>query len=114
MEYFSKVATLDEMTDHVYGRQSVLEKGLRPNLFIRELSINVRYLREEIDRCVLKLSEQTSSYFEKFRSNLLGAIEHYRELAEEFISDQRESFRSELDRIGSDLRSLVFPPTAEA
>ncbi len=114
IEHFKSLATLDEMASHIYGRISLLLDTERPNLFLRELKINVQYLREEIDSYVLKLSSQTTDYFEKFRENLLGAIDHYRNLTEEYIQEHKDSFQKDLDRLGREIRSIVFPESANA
>ncbi len=112
IKYFNKIATLDEMTGHIYGRVSLLPDPERPNLFVRELRINIQYLREEINSYMLKLSSQTTDYFEKFRDNLLGAIDHYGTLAEEYIQEQKESFQQDLDQLGREIRGIVFPESA--
>ena len=56
------------------------------------MKINIQYLREEIDSYMLKLSSRTVDYFEKFRGNLLGAIDHYGKLAEEYIRSLFKSY----------------------
>ncbi len=47
---FSKVATLEEMVGHIYGRTSLLANPARPHLFLRELAINIDFLREELGK----------------------------------------------------------------
>ncbi|MCK4515473.1 MAG: hypothetical protein KAU31_09460, partial [Spirochaetaceae bacterium] len=39
IELFKKIATLEEMANHIYGRVSLLLDAERPNLFVRELKI---------------------------------------------------------------------------
>lgn len=114
IEHFKRIATLEELTSHIYGRISILLHSERPNLFVREMKINIQYLREEIDNYMLKLSSRTVDYFEKFRGNLLGAIDHYRNLAEEYIQEHRDSFQTDLDQLGRDIKAIVFPEPAEA
>ena len=114
IEHFKKVALLKEMPNHIYGRISLLRNTERPNMFILELKINVQYLHEEIDRYMLKLSSQAADYFEKFRENLLGAIDHCRNLAEEYIQEHKENFEKDLDQLGSEIKGLVFPKSTTA
>ena len=114
IEHFKNTATLEEMTSHIYGRISLLLNTERPNLFVRELKINIQYLREEIDSYMLKLSSQTTDYFEKFRNNLLGAIDHYGKLAEKYIQEQKGSFQQDLDQLGRELQGIVFPESVNA
>ena len=46
---FSKIASLEEMVGHIYGRTSLLTNPARPHMFLRELAINIDYLREELE-----------------------------------------------------------------
>jgi hypothetical protein len=48
LAYFSEVYSLDEMVNHIYGRQNLLAKVERPSLFINELNLYIDYLRKEI------------------------------------------------------------------
>ncbi len=96
---FSKIATLQEMVNHIYGRLSLLTSHDRPHMFIRELAIYVDHLRKELEKYSLDLSSRAPKYFREFKENLLCGIEYYRSRAEHFIDEKRHRF---LD----DLRSL--------
>ncbi len=96
---FSKLATLQEMVSHIYGRLSLLTNPDRPHLFIRELAIYVDHLGEELEKYSLDLSSRAPKYFREFKENLLSGIDYYRTRAEHFIDEKRNGF---LD----DLRSL--------
>ena len=50
LAYFSKIATLKEMTDHIYGRINLLNDTPRPNMFIKELGMYVDYLKKDITK----------------------------------------------------------------
>jgi len=39
MAYFSKKMSLNEMTDHIYGRDNVISRTDRPNMFVKELGL---------------------------------------------------------------------------
>ena len=45
---FSRIATLEEMVGHIYGRISLLSGADRPHMFLRELALYVDYLRNEL------------------------------------------------------------------
>ena len=49
MAYFSKTVTLKEMTDHIYGRSNVISRTDRPNMFIKELSCYIDFLKVKIE-----------------------------------------------------------------
>ena len=44
---FSKIATLRQMVDHIYGRISLITSTERPHMFIKELGLYIDYLRRE-------------------------------------------------------------------
>ncbi len=103
---FSRIATLEEMVGHIYGRLSLLANPDRPHMFLRELSLYVDYLKKEIDKHSLGLSQRTPKYFREFRENLLHGVEYYSRLAEEFIEDQRARFEDELARLQAEIEQL--------
>jgi hypothetical protein len=80
LAYFSKIATLKEMTDHIYGRINLLNDTPRPNMFIKELGMYVDYLKKDITQSLGTMNEQKIKYFTEFRNNLLEGIEYYRKL----------------------------------
>ncbi len=93
---FSKLATLQEMASHIYGRLSLLTNPDRPHMFIRELAIYVDNLRKEMEEYSLDLSNRAPKYFREFKENLLSGIEYYRSRAEHFIDEQRNCFLDDL------------------
>ena len=46
---FSKVVSLQTMTDHIYGRTNILTNTNRPHMFIAELHLYIDYLKEEME-----------------------------------------------------------------
>ena len=97
---FSKVASLEEMVDHIYGRKPLPMPAGREHMFARELRIYMESLREEIKRFALGLSIRMPNYFEEYLANLADAVTYYRELAVEF---QQEDLRKQL---GEELEQL--------
>ena len=105
---FSKLATLQEMVSHIYGRLSLLTNPDRPHLFIRELSIYVDHLRDEFEKYSLDLSTRAPKYFREFKENLLSGIEYYRSRAEHFIDEKRNSFLDELRALHEALERMTL------
>lgn len=103
---FGRIATLEEMVDHIYGRISLLTKSDRPHMFITELNLYVEYLRKELDRHALGLSMRTPKYLTEFRNNLLTGVEYYRGLAGQFIEEKRGRFEAELTRLREEIEQL--------
>jgi hypothetical protein len=42
LAYFSKISTLKEMVDHIYGRINLLDNRPRPHMFLKELGMRKR------------------------------------------------------------------------
>jgi hypothetical protein len=94
--HFSRVASLEEMVGHIYGRISLLNDSYRPHMFVRELDLYIDYVREQIRKSRLGLSSITAAYVREFKENLLAGIDHYRRLAEQLAASTRTEF---LDRL---------------
>ncbi len=105
---FSKVATLDEMVGHIYGRLSLLTNPERSHMFINELAIYVDYFKEEIQKASEQFIDHSVKCFDEFKKNLHDGIEYYRTLAEQFSSEQQEKFVSELDKLCEEINN-IFP-----
>lgn len=93
---FSRIATLEEMVSHIYGRISLLARSDRPHMFIKELSLNVDHLRSEIEKFKLNLTNNPPRYFREFKENLIDGIEYYRTLAKQFVEDKQKRFLDDL------------------
>ena len=93
---FSRIATLEEMVGHIYGRLSLLANSDRPHMFIKEMSLNIEFLRNEIEKFKLELSTNSIKYFQEFKENLLSGIDYYRKTAEEFVETKRAKFLEDL------------------
>ena len=105
--YFAKIAKLEEMVGHIYGRLSLLTVSDRPHMFLQELSLYVDYLRREIDKCRLGLSASTADYFREFTDNLHDGIDHYRSLAGQISLKLREQFTGYLEELRQNLEEVA-------
>ena len=104
---FSKIATLEEMVSHIYGRLSLLSGGDRPHMFIRELKLYVDHLRDQIKQASLGLLDSTPAYFREFKENLLEGIDYYRGLAERFVEEKRDHFLDDLQQLHQALEPIL-------
>ncbi|MGD8353214.1 MAG: hypothetical protein PVJ01_03535 [Pseudomonadota bacterium] len=93
---FKKIASLEEMVGHIYGRLSLLANSDRPHMFIKEMSLNIEFLRNEIEKFKLELTSNGAKYFQEFKENLLKGIDYYRKTAEEFVETKRSRFLEDL------------------
>ncbi|MCL6096992.1 MAG: hypothetical protein M1391_00265 [Bacteroidetes bacterium] len=87
LAYFSKVATLKEMVDHIYGRMNLITDPNRPNMFVKELSLYIDYLQKKMEEKAEVVSAQNDEFFNTFRTNLLDGIEYYKKLIPEILEE---------------------------
>ena len=93
---FARIASLEEMVGHIYGKLSLLANSDRPHMFIKEMSLNIEFLRVEIEKFKLELTTNGAKYFQEFKENLLSGIDYYRKTAEEFVETKRTRFLEDL------------------
>lgn len=78
--YFTKTTSLSQMVDHIYGRTNLITRKDRPNMFIKELTININYLKKSIEETSQPVTMKQVKHFETFIDNLNGGIDYYVEL----------------------------------
>ena len=106
MAYFSKITSLKKMVDHIYGKINIIDRTDRPHMFIKELTLYVNYLVDNINELHGIISEKQVRYFQKFRENLLDGIKYYHELfsnAEQAFQDLKIDALLELEEIENTL-----------
>ena len=100
MAYFSKLMSLKEITDHIYGRANVLMTSDRPNMFVKELMLYIDYLNNKIEELKNAFNKKQESYLTGFINNLNDGIAYYESLfnsSKEVFRETKESLLKELD-----------------
>lgn len=108
MAYFSKIITLKEMMGHIYGRANVISRLDRPHMFIKELSIYINYLRDQINEIRYQATEKQIKNLNKFAANIMDGIAYYQSFsksAEGFFGSTRRQIQNDLDY---NFRSLLL------
>lgn len=103
---FSKIVTLEEMIDHIYGRLSLITNPDRPHMFIRELALYVEYFQNEFQIATDEFTDRMTKRFLEFKRNLITGVDHYRDLAERFNQEQRERFDAALDSLYEEIENF--------
>lgn len=80
MAYYSKIMTLKEMVDHIYGRGNVISRTDRPHMFIKELNIYLEYLKNRIEESRESMNKKQGKYLLTFTHNLNEGIAYYQQL----------------------------------
>jgi hypothetical protein len=91
--YFNKTVTLREMTDHIYGRDNILSERNRPHMFIKELQLNIQYLKEQAQELKRSALQQNDEAID-FGKQLLTGIQYYRNVPDDSL--QNEYFKEQL------------------
>ena len=112
LAYFSKIASLEEMVGHIYGRFQLLTDPNRPNLFINELRLYVDYMKQELQKRLDTWNANEQKYFSTFQKNLQDGINHYKGLIPLLLEESeryRETMRNELLQLEKELIEIVIP-----
>ena len=107
--YFSKIMTLSEITDHIYGRSNMISRTDRPNMFVNELKIYIEYLRNKIEEAKTALPGMNEKYLTNFANNLKEGIQYYYNLfnePKEFFKETREKILGDLESGRNQLQNL--------
>ena len=104
--YFNKVVSLREITDHIYGRTSILDGTERPHMFIKELVLNMNYLKEQIEE-FKDVNEKIGKDLIGFCQNLLSGISYYRNLSESIVKQAKNVFLRQLQEYEKDVEILL-------
>ena len=109
LAYFSKKVSLKEMVSHIYGKINIIERTDRPNLFIKELSLYVDYLKNKIEEMAIPLTKKEEKFVNTFHKNLLEGIDYYKDLfnkkSEQFQEKKSQLIQS-LDHFKEELNDV--------
>jgi hypothetical protein len=112
LAYFSRIATLEEMVGHIYGRVQLISVSDRPNVFINELQLYIDYLKREIEEKLEALTANEQRYLTTFRENLQKGIAYYRSLVPKLAKETgryREIMWKQLEELELELERQVIP-----
>jgi hypothetical protein len=100
MAYFSKIMSLKEIIDHIYGRSNMITRTDRPNMFIKELKIYIDFLKNKIEKTRVSITDKKERYLLTFAKNLNEGINYYYRLftdLKDVFEDTKSSILSDLD-----------------
>ncbi|MFD2033753.1 hypothetical protein ACFSKL_03070 [Belliella marina] len=112
LAYFSGVFSLKEMVGHIYGRFSVMRDLERPHMFVKELQLYMKYLKEEMENYLEEQPAKFEAYVEKFKTNLGKGIAYYQKMLEEVPVDTGEvveQMRNQFQKTISELEEMEVP-----
>jgi hypothetical protein len=109
LAYYSKEMTLKEMVGHIYGRNNVMYRKDRPNMFVKELNIYIDYLKTKLEETSDSLNKKQEKYLFKFADNLQEGISYYQEVFGKLkgrFEDKKHTILSDLEKSRENLQSL--------
>lgn len=105
--YFQKTTNLDGIVAHIYGRKNLPLREGRPHMMLKELSLNIDFLRKDILRYKEDLSDRLAKTISDCRENIERGFEHYSELASSIVEQNREAFIKKLESIQKDFSEMI-------
>jgi len=99
MAYFSKIMSLKEITDHIYGRANVITRTDRPNMFMKELDLYIDFLKNKLEEAKVSMTKKQEEYLATFEHNLQEGINYYNQL----FADLKDKFEGTKSNILHDL-----------
>ncbi len=96
LAYFSKVSTLKEMVDHIYGRINLLDNRPRPHMFLKELGMYLEIFKERIEEFMKDPENQKEKKnLKSFQENLFDGINYYKSL----FAEKKKEVIDDLERM---------------
>lgn len=109
MAYYSKVMSLKEITDHIYGRYNVMTRTDRPNMFIKELHIYIDYLKDKLEEAKKKMNKKQEKYLLTFTNNMKEGVAYFQNLFQGMKHTFEDAKSKVLKELGITL--LAYPNT---
>ena len=113
MAYFSEIVSLKRMVDHIYGRDNIINRNDRPNMFIKELELNLNYLKNMIEDAPKPFTDNSLKQLTNCSKNLLEGINYYRQLFQQ-IPSYFNSAKGALTRQLNNLENRIEKMMAES
>jgi hypothetical protein len=112
LAFFSKIASLEDMVSHIYGRLQLMTVPDRPHMFVNELRLYVDHLKKEIEQRLGSLSVSDQKFLAGFQANLRDGIAYYHALVPRLdkVSEEfRARLRAQLLELEEEVMNLVIP-----
>jgi len=120
MAYYSNIMSLKNMTDHIYGRDNMITRTDRPNMFIKELHIYLDYLKNKLLEVQNEMNKKEEKYLLAFTNNMKEGVLYYQNLfnnisnvfedKKQMIIKELELGAEVLETIQAEIESLIPIP----
>ena len=106
LAYFSRIVSLREMVDHIYGRINLLNTEVRENMFIAELRMYMDHFKAEVQKHAIEPAKKQIDYLNEFKQNLIDGIEYYCQLFPQMAVETSEYQQGTLEQLHQIRQSL--------
>ena len=97
--YFSRVMSLKEIMDHIYGRINVIVRTDRPHMFVKEIELNINYFKNKLLKTLPAGDHKIIKEQKVFTENLQRGIAYYSTLFSQQYSFSTDVVRNSLNRL---------------
>ena len=80
MAYFNQELSLQDMSHHIYNGDDGVVRADRPNMFVNELGMYLKYLSEKIEEHKKDWSRKSPRYLNAFTTNMNEGIAYYQKM----------------------------------
>ncbi len=111
MAYFSHKMSLKNITDHIYGRDNMISRTDRPNMFVKELNIYIDYLKSKLEDTKDLMDAKQEKYLKRFSNNLNDGIAYYYDLfntVTTHFNDVKTTIFNELESSNNKLSQITL------
>jgi len=117
MAYFSKELSLSDMVNHIYHDVKEVVRSDRPNIFINELEMYLKYLSDKIEEHKKNWNRKSEKQLRLFVENMNNGIIYYNDMfdtiGDTFVEAKgsvKKSLNNAIDsmcKMGQDIASLI-------
>lgn len=111
LAYFDRVVSLADMVKHIYGNANVLADNNRPHMFVKELTMYVDYLKNELEQFTNDFTSAQLKKWSAFKSNLLSGMEYYSNLFSntDYFGREKQAIVQQLQQCKAAVNQLEMP-----
>lgn len=104
--YFDHEVSLQTMVDHIYGRTNIIANRSRPNMFIAELRLYIRYYADVLNQeDLVNTDPRQRKFLTEFYQHLTDGIAYYRGLPDSCATENND-FNTQLAEEEATLNAL--------
>ena len=76
--WFKQKFSLDQMINHIYGKDDLIKNENRPFFLISELELYVAHIKKYVELNSFSVDDKKIKYLDKFKNQLIDGITYYR------------------------------------